>query len=141
MVTLAPVVFLGLIVSLLLSKSLNVMLLGETQARTLGLSIQTIRFWIIISNASILAGAITVFCGPIGFLNVVVPHLCRSLFKTVDHKILIPVIAVMGAIIALLADLLSQLPGSQSILPLNSVTALIATPIVMWVILYRHRPI
>ena len=140
MVILAPVVLLGLIVSLLLSKPLNVMLLGETQARTLGLSIQTIRFWII-GNASILAGAITAFCGPIGFLGVVVPHLCRSLFKTVDHKILIPVVAVMGAIIALLADLLSQLPGSQSVLPLNSVTALIGTPIVMWVILYRHRSI
>lgn len=137
MIILAPVVLLGLIVALLLSKPLNVMLLGQSQAQTLGLAVQQTRFWII-TSASILAGAITAFCGPIGFLGVVVPHLCRNLFKTVDHRILIPVVAVMGAILALLADLVSQLPGSQTVLPLNSVTALIGTPVVMWVILHRR---
>lgn len=137
MVILAPVVFLGLIMALLLSKPLNVILLGESQAQTLGLAVQQTRFWII-TSASILAGAITAFCGPIGFLGVVVPHLCRNLFKTVDHKILIPVVAVMGAILALIADLVSQLPGSQTVLPLNSVTALIGTPVVIWVILHRR---
>jgi len=137
MIILAPIILLGLIIALLLSKPLNVMLLGESQAQTLGLAIQKTRFWIILS-ASILAGAITAFCGPIGFLGVVVPHLCRNLFKTVDHKILIPVVAVMGAILALFADLVSQLPGSQTVLPLNSVTALIGTPVVMWVILHRR---
>ena len=137
MVILAPVILLGLIMALLLSKPLNVMLLGESQAQTLGLAVQQTRFWII-TSASILAGAITAFCGPIGFLGVVVPHLCRNLFKTVDHKILIPVVAVMGAILALAADLVSQLPGSETVLPLNSVTGLIGTPLVMWVILHRR---
>ncbi|NJN09214.1 MAG: iron ABC transporter permease [Richelia sp. RM2_1_2] len=137
MIILAPIILLGLIIALLLSKPLNVMLLGESQAQTLGLAIQQTRFWIILS-ASILAGAITAFCGPIGFLGVVVPHLCRNLFKTVDHKILIPVVAVMGAILALFADLISQLPGTQTVLPLNSVTALIGTPVVVWVILHRR---
>ncbi|MEM8831716.1 MAG: iron ABC transporter permease [Cyanobacteria bacterium P01_G01_bin.19] len=136
MVILAPVILLGLIMALLLSKPLNVMLLGESQAQTLGLAVQQTRFWIIIS-ASILAGAITAFCGPIGFLGVVVPHLCRNLFKTLDHRILIPVIAMTGAILALVADLVSQLPGSQTVLPLNSITALIGAPVVMWVILHR----
>ncbi len=138
MVILAPVILLGLIIALLLSKPLNVMLLGESQAQTLGLAVQQTRFWII-TSASILAGAITAFCGPIGFLGVVVPHLCRNLFKTVDHRILIPVVAVMGAILALAADLVSQLPGSQTVLPLNSITALIGVPVVMWVILRRSR--
>ena len=137
MVILAPVILLGLVIALLLSKPLNVMLLGESQAQTLGLAVQQTRFWII-TSASILAGAITAFCGPIGFLGVVVPHLCRNLFKTVNHKILIPVVAVMGAILALIADLVSQLPGSETVLPLNSVTALIGTPVVMWVILHRR---
>lgn len=137
MIILSPVILLGLIIALLLSKPLNVMLLGESQSQSLGLAIQQTRFWIILS-ASILAGAITAFCGPIGFLGVVVPHLCRNLFKTVDHKILIPVVAVMGAILALFADLISQLPGSQTVLPLNSVTALIGTPVVIWVILHRR---
>ncbi|WP_414621367.1 iron chelate uptake ABC transporter family permease subunit [Calothrix sp. CCY 0018] len=137
MVILAPVIMLGLTIALLLSKALNVMLLGESQAQTLGLALQQTRFWII-TSASILAGAITAFCGPIGFLGVIVPHLCRNLFKTVNHKILIPVVAVMGAILALIADLVSQLPGSEAVLPLNSVTALIGTPVVMWVILHRR---
>ncbi|HHP7230572.1 MAG TPA: iron chelate uptake ABC transporter family permease subunit [Xenococcaceae cyanobacterium] len=136
MVILAPVILLGLIIALLLSKPLNLMLLGESQAQTLGLAVQQTRFWII-TSASILAGAITAFCGPIGFLGVVVPHLCRNLFKTVDHRVLIPVVAMMGAILALAADLVSQLPGSQTVLPLNSITALIGVPVVMWVILHR----
>ncbi|MCJ8281551.1 MAG: iron ABC transporter permease [Rivularia sp. ALOHA_DT_140] len=137
MIILVPVILLGLIMALLLSKPLNVILLGESQAQTLGLAVQQTRFWII-TSASLLAGAITAFCGPIGFLGVVVPHLCRNLFRTVDHKILIPVVAVMGAILALIADFVSQLPGSETVLPLNSVTALIGTPVVMWVIFHRR---
>ncbi|MEM9271329.1 MAG: iron ABC transporter permease [Cyanobacteria bacterium P01_F01_bin.143] len=136
MIILAPVILLGLIMALLLSKPLNVLLLGESHAQTLGLTVQQTRFWVI-TSASILAGAITAFCGPIGFLGVVVPHLCRNLFKTVDHRILIPLVAVMGAILALVADLVSQLPGSQTVLPLNSIAALIGAPVVMWVILHR----
>ena len=137
MMILAPIVLPGLIMTLLLSKSLNLMLLGESQAQILGLAIRQTRFWII-TSASILAGVITAFCGPIGFLGVVVPHLCRNLFKTVDHRVLIPVVAMVGAILALTADLVSQLPGSQTVLPLNSVTALIGTPVVIWVILHRR---
>lgn len=138
MLVLAPVVLLALLMSLMLSKPLNALLLGEAYARSLGLDVQQARFWAI-ASASILAGAITAFCGPIAFLGVAVPHLCRSLFNTSDHRVLVPAVTFMGAILALIADLVSQLPGSQMVLPLNSVTALIGTPVVTWVILRRHR--
>jgi iron complex transport system permease protein len=130
-------VLFGLIIAGLLSKALNVLLLGESYALSLGLTLQKARFWII-TSASILAGAITAFCGPIAFLGVAVPHLCRSLFNTVDHRVLVPAVTIMGAILALIADLVCALPGNQTVLPLNSVTALIGTPVVMWVILRRH---
>ncbi len=134
---LAPVVVLGLAVAILLSKPLNALLLGESYASTLGLAVQRTRFWLI-TSASILAGAITAFCGPIAFLGVSVPHLCRSLFNTSDHRVLVPAVTMMGGILALVADLVSQLPGNQLVLPLNSVTALIGTPVVTWLVLRRR---
>jgi iron complex transport system permease protein len=137
MPVLVGVVFLGLVVTMLLSKPLNVLLVGESYALTLGLNLERTRFWVI-SSASILAGAITAFCGPIAFLGVAVPHLCRSLFNSYDHRVLVPAVAIMGAILALIADLICVLPGNQTILPLNSVTALIGTPVVSWVILRRY---
>lgn len=134
---LAGVVLLGLLVAVVLSKPLNVLLVGETYALTLGLNLERTRFWII-TSASILAGAITAFCGPIAFLGVAVPHLCRSMFNSCDHRILIPAVMIMGAVMALFADLMSALPGTQMVLPLNSVTALLGTPVVSWVILRRY---
>lgn len=137
MLVLAPVVLLALLISVMLSKPLNALLLGEAYARSLGLGVQQARFWII-ASASILAGTITAFCGPIAFLGVAIPHLCRSLFNTSEHRVLIPAVIFMGAILALIADLLSQLAVRQTVLPLNSVTALIGTPVVTWVILRRN---
>ncbi|MBD6619856.1 iron ABC transporter permease [Komarekiella sp. 'clone 1'] len=137
LVVLIPVILLSLFLAVLQSKSLNALLLGESYARSLGLTVQKTRFSII-TSASILAGAITAFCGPIAFLGVAIPHLCRSLFNTSDHRILIPSVTMMGAILALLADLFSQLAVSQMVLPLNAVTALIGTPVVTWVILRRN---
>ncbi|MEH2243447.1 iron ABC transporter permease [Nostoc sp.] len=137
LVVLTPVVLLSLLLAVLQSKSLNALLLGESYARSLGLTVQKTRFSII-TSASILAGAITAFCGPIAFLGVAIPHLCRSLFNTSDHRILIPSVTIMGAILALIADLFSQLWVSQMVLPLNAITALIGTPVVTWVILRRN---
>lgn len=134
---LAIAVILGLLVAFVQSKPLNVLLVGESYALTLGLNLEKIRFWII-TSASILAGVITAFCGPIAFLGVAVPHLCRSLFNTSDHRVLMPAVTIMGAILALIADLLCTIPGNQTVLPLNSVTALIGTPVVTWVILHRY---
>lgn len=137
LIVLIPVIVLSLLVAVLQSKSLNALLLGETYARSLGLTVQKTRFSII-TSASILAGAITAFCGPIAFLGVAIPHLCRSLFNTSDHRMLIPSVIIMGAILALIADLFSQLWVSQMVLPLNAITALIGTPVVTWVILRRN---
>ncbi|MDF5712052.1 MAG: iron ABC transporter permease [Nostoc sp. S4] len=137
LVVLIPVILLSLLGALLQSKSLNALLLGESYARSLGLTVEKARFSII-TIASILAGAITAFCGPIAFLGVAIPHLCRSLFNTSDHRMLIPSVIIMGAILALIADLFSQLAVSQMVLPLNAVTALIGTPVVTWVILRRN---
>lgn len=137
LIVLIPVIFLSLLVAVLQSKSLNALLLGESYARSLGLTVEKARFSII-TSASILAGGITAFCGPIAFLGVAIPHLCRSLFNTSDHRMLIPSVIILGAILALIADLFSQVAVSQMVLPLNAITALIGTPVVTWVILRRN---
>ncbi|MCP5100962.1 MAG: iron ABC transporter permease [Chloroflexi bacterium] len=135
---LAPAILAALMVAWLSAKPLNALLLGETYAKSLGLTVQHARFWVL-TSASILAGTITAFCGPIAFIGVAVPHLCRSLFNTSDHKILVPTTILMGATVALVADLIAQMPGSDTVLPLNSVTALIGAPVVTWVILRRRN--
>lgn len=137
LIVLIPVIVLSLLVAVLQSKSLNALLLGEAYARSVGLTVQKTRFSII-GSASILAGGITAFCGPIAFLGVAIPHLCRSVFMSSDHRILIPGVMIMGGILALVADLCSQLWVSQMVLPLNAITALIGTPVVTWVILRRN---
>ena len=86
-----------------------------------------------------MAGAITAFCGPIGFVGVAVPHLCRSLFGTSNHRLLIPATILLGGVVTVIADLIAQMPGSQTTLPLNAVTALIGAPVVTWVILRRRN--
>ncbi|MGF1490472.1 MAG: iron chelate uptake ABC transporter family permease subunit [Prochloraceae cyanobacterium] len=133
----AAQIILGVSLAVISIKSLNALLLGETQATSLGINIRLARFWIVISTA-FLAGGVTAFCGPIAFLGLAVPHLARNLLKTANHRSLFPTVAILGAILALFANLVAQLPGSQLILPLNSVTALLGSPIVIWVILRRR---
>lgn len=134
----APVILLGVTLAYVQTKPLNALLLGEAYARSMGVNIQRTRLLIIISTA-LLAGTITAFCGPIGFIGVAVPHLCRSLFSTSDHRTLIPATLMMGAGLALGADLIAQMPGSQVVLPLNAVMALLGAPIVTWVILRQRN--
>ncbi len=124
----------GLLISLLSVRILNVLLLGENYAKTSGLSIRMSGI-IIFTSTSILAGSVTAFCGPIGFIGIIVPHLSRMIFKTADHKILIPASAGIGAILILMSDIISQLPGYQGTLPINSVTAILGIPIVIKIIL------
>lgn len=133
-----PLVLVGLVVANVISKALNALLLGETYARSLGVNIRRSRIWIVLS-ASLLAGTVTAFCGPIGFLGVAVPHLCRNLFNTADHRILVPTSMLLGAILALLADLIAQLPGNQYVLPLNVITSLFGVPVIVWVILRQRK--
>ncbi len=125
---------MGLIVVIATIKPLNALLLGENYATTMGLNIKKTRLLIFFST-SILAGGVTAFCGPIGFIGIAVPHITRLLFRSADHRILVPGSIGIGAIVMLLSDIISQLPGSDSILPINSVTSLIGIPVVIWVIM------
>jgi len=124
----------GLLISLLSIRILNVLLLGENYARTSGLNLQ-ISGIIIFTGTSILAGSVTAFCGPIGFVGIIVPHLARMLFKTANHNILIPASVLIGSILILVSDIIAQLPGYQGTLPINSVTAILGIPIVIRIIL------
>ena len=136
--TLTAAVCLGLIVSFFCAKPLHALLLGENYASSMGVNVRKARWWII-ASASLLAGSITAFCGPIGFLGVAVPHFARALLNTSDHRRLIPAVAILGALLALVFDLLTQLPGISIVLPLNAVTSLIGAPLIIWVILRKNR--
>jgi iron complex transport system permease protein len=117
-----------------LSKPLNVWFLGENYARSLGVNISSARLWIIVS-ACLLTGAVTAFCGPLAFVGLAVPHLMKMLLQTHNHRILIPYVMIAGASLLLFCDILTKVPGSNQVLPINAVTALIGAPIVIWVIL------
>lgn len=134
LVVLLPSVLAGLIISMFSVRVLNILLIGESYAKTSGLNLLFARI-IIFASTSLLAGTITAFCGPIGFIGIIVPHLARMLFKTANHKILIPASAVIGAILILISDIISQLPGYSGTLPINSVTAILGIPIVIRIIL------
>ena len=131
-------VSVGIILSLVSSKMLNALLLGENYAVSIGLNVKFARI-VIFSCTSILAGSVTAFCGPIGFIGIAVPHMARIMFGTSDHKILIPGTILIGGSVMLLSDIIAQLPGSEKVLPLNAVTSLIGIPIVIWVILRNRK--
>ena len=131
-------VIIGLFISFASSKLLDALLLGENYARSMGLTINRARI-LIICSTSILAGGITAFCGPIGFIGIAVPHLARSLFNTSNHRILIPGCCLIGTGLMLICDIISQIPGSQTTLPINIITALIGSPVVIWVIVSKNN--
>jgi iron complex transport system permease protein len=133
---LAPTILLGLLLAFALTKALNALLLGEAYAQSMGLNIRRARVGIVAGSA-VLAGAVTAFCGPIAFLGIAVPHLCRALLRSADHRVLLPATAMVGATCALCADLAAQAPGADVVLPLNAITALIGAPVVVWIILRR----
>lgn len=135
---LAGVVAFGLLVAFATSKSLDALLLGENYARSMGLTVKRARI-LIITSTSILAGSITAFCGPIGFIGIAVPHLVRALFNTSDHRILLPCCCLVGSLLMLICDIIAQLPGSQTVLPINVITAMIGSPVVIWVIVRRQN--
>lgn len=127
----------GAIATLFLSKPLDAMLMGERFAESLGTRVKLIRI-VSLGLASVMAGTVTGFCGPIGFLGIAAPHLCRYLFKTAQHRILIPASLLGGAGIALASDLVAKAPGFDGSLPLNAVTALVGSPVII-VALIRQR--
>lgn len=131
-------VCLGSLVAFFLSKQLNLMILGERYAENLGVNIRRCSM-LNIMVSGFLTAVITAYCGPIAFLGLAVPHIARFLFKTSNHFLLIPATALIGMDLALFCNLVSRLPGFDGSLPINSVTALIGAPIVLWVIFHRQR--
>ena len=129
---------IGLTISVILIKPLNLMLLGENYAKTSGINIQRVRL-LIFASTILLAGTITAFCGPIGFIGIAVPHIARMLVHNADHRILMPASMLLGAVILPLCDIISQLPGLDLALPINTITALMGIPIIIMVILHNRR--
>lgn len=126
-------VVIGLSIAIISIKPLNVWLLGDNYATSLGINLGMSRLLIIIGT-SILTGVVTAFCGPIAFVGLAVPHLARLVIDTTNHKTLIPAVILMGGIIMLFCDILTRLPGNDFVIPINAVTALIGAPVVIWVI-------
>ena len=135
---LAVSVLLGTVGAFLLSKVLNLLLLGERYAENLGVNIKRSSMLTILVSG-FLTAIVTAFCGPIAFLGLAVPHIARFLFKSSNHKILVPATAFIGMDLALFCNLIARLPGFDGNLPINSVTALIGAPIVLWVIFHRQK--
>jgi iron complex transport system permease protein len=124
-----PAVVAGLTIAVAVIKPLNLLLLGEPYARTMGLNIGRTRMLILLST-TLLAGTVTAFCGPIGFIGLAIPHLARTMFHNADHRILMPATALLGAVALLICDIVSKLLT----LPVNTITALLGIPIVIWVV-------
>lgn len=134
---LGPCVVAGLVLAVLLTKQLNALLLGDRYASSMGVNVGRARVVVVLA-ASMLAGVVTAFCGPIAFVGVAVPHMARGLLRTSDHRLLVPAVVVVGGVVALAAGLVAQLPGQDATLPLNAVTSLIGAPVVV-VLLLRLR--
>ena len=132
---LAPSVAVGLLLAVLTIKPLNLLLFGEEYAVTMGLDIRRSRGLLFLST-TLLAGTITAFCGPIGFIGLAIPHVTRMLFQNSDHRVLLPGTTLSGASILLLCDVISKI----FTLPINAITALLGIPIVVWVVL-RNKSI
>ena len=124
--------------SFLLVKTLNLLLLGDAYARNLGLNIKRARL-LVITCSGVLVAIVTAYCGPIIFLGLAVPHLCRGMFRTSDHRILMPASLLAGASLALVCNLIARMPGFEGALPVNSVTALVGAPVVMSVLFNKRR--
>lgn len=124
--------------SFLLIKTLNLLLLGDGYARNLGLNIKRARLLVILS-AGVLTAIVTAYCGPISFLGLAVPHLARAMFQTSDHRLLMPSSLLLGALLALLCNLIARMPGFEGALPVNSVTALIGAPVVASVLFKKRK--
>ena len=135
---LAIILMVGFLIGLISVKSLNAWLLGDNYAGSIGINIKKSRLLIILST-SILTGSVTAFCGPIAFVGLAVPHLTKLIIKTHNHRILLPAVMISGAGLMLFCDIISQLPGSTYVLPINAITALIGAPVVIWIVLKAKR--
>ena len=134
----ASITILGLVGSLLLIKPLNALMLGDRYAENLGINIIKVRNWLLIVTG-ILTAITTAFCGPVAFIGLAVPHIARLLLTTDNHRSLLPATILMGAVIALLCNLITILPGENGVIPLNAVTPIMGAPVIIYVIIKRQH--
>lgn len=132
----ATVTGAGILLALLMAKPLNVILLGDNYARNLGISMQRVRNLLLVATG-ILTSVVTAFCGPVGFIGLAVPHIVRMIFRTSDHRVIIPGCILTGAAVGLLCNILCVVP-TDTVLPLNGVTPLIGVPVILYVI-FKER--
>ena len=130
---LAPVVIAGLAMAVAAIKPMNILLAGERYATSMGLNISRSRT-LILTSTTLLAGTITAFCGPVGFVGIAVPHIARMLFRSADHRILLPATILSGVVMMLVGDILSK----YFVLPINTITALMGIPIVIYIVTRRR---
>jgi iron complex transport system permease protein len=135
---LSLILIAGTFLGIMSVKSLNAWLLGDNYARSIGVNLNKSRLLIILST-SILTGSVTAFCGPIAFVGLAVPHLTKLIIKTHNHRVLLPAVMISGAGLMLFCDIISQLPGSTYVLPINAITAMIGAPVVIWIVLKSKR--
>ncbi|WP_298369456.1 iron ABC transporter permease [uncultured Lutibacter sp.] len=138
-ITALTITFLiGISFVIVIIKPLNSLLLGENYAKSMGVNVKRTRNFVLIAT-SLLTGVITAFSGPIAFIGLAVPHLTKLLFTTSNHKILLPAVAISGAIIMLICDSISQLPNSEYTLPINAITSLFGAPIIIWLLVRKRK--
>ena len=133
-----PVVAVGLAIAVSLIKPLNALMLGDMYAENLGINIIRTRNWLLLST-SLLVAIITAFCGPVSFIGLAVPHIARMLLQSSNHRSLMPMTILCGAVIALLCNLLSSIPGDRGLIPLNAITPAIGAPVILYVLLKQRH--
>lgn len=131
-------ILVSLLLSFMLVKPLNALLLGARYAENLGVSIKATRNKLLLLSG-ILTAIVTAFCGPIGFLGLIVPHIARLALRSSNHTVLLPATALAGAVIALLCNLISVLPASWGVIPINAITPVIGVPIIIYIIVNRKK--
>ena len=137
-IALLVIFFIGISFVVFIIKPLNSLLLGENYAKSMGVNVKRTRNFVLIAT-SLLTGVITAFSGPIAFIGLAVPHLTKLLFNTSNHRILLPAVAVCGAIIMLICDSIAQLPTSEYTLPINAITSLFGAPIIIWFLVRKRK--
>ena len=134
----ASAICIAVVVAILTTKPLNALLLGENYAQSMGLNVKWARV-VIMGSASLMAGAVVAYAGPIGFLGIAIPHIARGIFGTSDHRVLVPGSVLVGVAVALACGILAEMPNSSLNLPINAATALFGGPVAIWVLLKARR--
>jgi len=139
-IVLVPVCIVVCAVLYLFSKKLNILLLGEQFAISMGMNIKWLRV-VVFVGVSALTGAVTAFCGPLGFIGLAVPHISRWIFNTSNHFVLIPASMILGAAFLLCGDILSHCLYSQGVLPINAVISILGAPFIIWIVFKNQRTV